>query len=752
MLGLSLHSTISANHLLCFGESTGSATITVTGGVPPYNYNWTGGVNDSTANNLAASWYFVTVTDAGFNTIVDSVEILQPAEINFSVAIDSSTCSLADGAATITVSGGTVPYTYLWNNGQTTATAINLSTGMYQVTITDNNLCTITVQIEMINSSLYPSPQVNIGNDTTLCGGSSLLIDAGSGMSAYVWSTGSTTQQISVTTTGMYAVTVTGMNGCTTSDVIYVVFNPAPIVNLGSDIVVCEGAPVMLDAQNPGSSYQWSNAESTQQVNVTTTGTYSVTVTNAQNCSASDAVSVTVNVNPVVDLGPNKAGCEGDSFTLDAGNTGSTFLWSNSNTSQTITASTSGTYTVTVTNVSQCSASDSVMVFIFQLPVVNLGNDTALCIVQPYLLNAGNAGATFNWSNGAHTQTIGVTQTGTYSVTVTNAYNCVSTDDITVTAKILPSLEGAVSYSGGALTANTAEVYLFPEGQPGLGNALAVVPITSGGQFNFMNIAPGNYMLQVKLNNNSPYQHVMHTYYDSTYKWQEATIIPLACEASESISVKMYENMPLQQGVFGFSGSVNYHNPAGYKEMGEPVPGGEIYIELEPDDEPIANATSDTTGFWEVTGLPEGTYSIYVDIPGFPMLSTYSNLTLNAGKPYFNELLFLLDTFSSNPGIMIPTGSLVPTEESELIYVKVSPNPFSEKAILSFTLSKDHYFNCRLLDVTGKQIEQIENKNLAMGKYRYEINAKENSLKPGMYYLQMHFDNTVLVKKIVLRN
>ena len=302
------------------------------------------------------------------------------------------------------------------------------------------------------------------------------------------------------------------------------------------------------------------------------------------------------------------------------------------------------------------------------------------------------------------------------------------------------------------MTENTAKVYLLPEGQPGLGNAVDIVNIGSNGQFSFADIAPDNYMVLVKLNNNAPYQHVMHTYYDSTYKWEEAITLALACEASESITVKMYENMPLQQGAFAFQGNVNYHDPAGYKEMGEPVKGSEIYIELEPDDEPIANTASDTTGFWEVTGLPEGTYSIYVDIPGLPMLSTYSNLTLNPEKPYYNELLFLVDTFSSNPGILIPSGSFTFSEEAESIYVKISPNPFREKAALSFAVSKEHYFNYRLLDVTGKQIEQLENKKLAQGNYTYEINAKANNMKPGMYYLQMQFDNIVVVKKIVLRD
>ncbi|PXX90544.1 hypothetical protein DF185_23350, partial [Marinifilum breve] len=129
-------------------------------------------------------------------------------------------------------------------------------------------------------------------------------------------------------------------------------------------------------------------------------GNYSVVVTDANGCSATDDVNVTVHPNPTVDLGADQETCAGNTITLDAGNSGSTYLWSNGSTTQTITVSTSGNYSVVVTDANGCSATDDVNVTVHPNPVVDLGTDQETCAGGTITLDAGNAGSTYLWSNG----------------------------------------------------------------------------------------------------------------------------------------------------------------------------------------------------------------------------------------------------------------------------------------------------------------------------------------------------------------
>src|SRR5690606_18051583 len=134
-----------SNNVLCFGENTGSASATASGGTGFLAFLWSNGSTDQTASNLTAGLYTLTVTDANGCTATTSVTITQPAS-GLSSSITSSTDPSCEGntsgSATVTAVGGTSPYTYLWSDGQTTQTATGLTAGTYLVTVTDANGCT----------------------------------------------------------------------------------------------------------------------------------------------------------------------------------------------------------------------------------------------------------------------------------------------------------------------------------------------------------------------------------------------------------------------------------------------------------------------------------------------------------------------------------------------------------------------------------------------------------------------------------
>lgn len=231
------------------------------------------------------------------------------------------------------------------------------------------------------------------------------------------------------------------------------------LVNLGNDTAFCSGNSVTLDAGNPGATFLWSDASTSQTLNATASGDYYAVVTDMYGCTGSDTVSVTVHSLPVVDLGPDTAIC-GDTLILDAGNAGSTYIWNDASTQQTLDANTSGDYSVVVTDANGCIASDTLILTVNDLPVVDLGPDTSACAGDTIILDAGNAGSDFLWSDGTTAQTLAVSLTGDYWVSVTNAGGCSASDTIHVEITPLPSVDGIT------VTDNGNGTYTFEASNP----------------------------------------------------------------------------------------------------------------------------------------------------------------------------------------------------------------------------------------------------------------------------------------------
>lgn len=290
---------------------------------------------------------------------------------------------------------------------------------------------------------IYTSPKDSLGADKVSCVGTPVTLDAKNPGATYLWSTGATTKTISVTTSGSYWVKVTNAAGCDSRDTVNVNFTPVPVVALGNDVSVCVGTPVSLNAGNTGATYLWSTGATTQTITPTSSGQYSVLVTSGS-CSSRDTINVTFNALPVVDLGTNQLICTSDTITVDAGNPGSTYLWSTGATTRTIQVSLAGTYKVTVTNANGCVAMDSIV-------ITNKPAPTALFTAQgTNLLNvqftvAPQVGTTYSWNFGdptsvANTSSLSnpiheFTAVGTYyvSLTVTNvSTGCVSVNVDTI--------------------------------------------------------------------------------------------------------------------------------------------------------------------------------------------------------------------------------------------------------------------------------------------------------------------------------
>ncbi len=317
-----------------------------------------------------------------------------PALADYSYTINYPTVDFTDNSQNTT--------TWLWDFGDgTTSTQQNPSHsyatfGLYTVCLTATDTCG-GVNTECKNISVCPNVlPLSLGSDITACG--STVLSLPGSYSTYLWSTSATTSTLTVTASGTYDVVVTDAAGCSGADTINVTINPFPVVSLGNDSVsICGGNAILLDAQNPGSSYLWSTSETTQTISITQTGVYSVTVTNGFGCSAGDFIVATIYPIPVVFLGNDLSICQGF-VSINAGNPGSSYLWNTGATTQSILVNSGGSYFVTVTSVNACTSTDTINIVMNAPAVTYVEAQTLVCVFSsPITLTPGTpAGGTYS--------------------------------------------------------------------------------------------------------------------------------------------------------------------------------------------------------------------------------------------------------------------------------------------------------------------------------------------------------------------
>nr|MBP7438328.1 hypothetical protein [Bacteroidia bacterium] len=373
----------------CNGTATGSISAT-SDGESPFTYAWSNGQTSQTAINLAAGTYTVTITDNGNCTATTSFTVGEPDALDATASTTTANCSSNTGGASVTVTGGTQPYSYLWSNGASGSSISNVAGGSYSVTITDANSCTFTLPVTIPTTSI---PDVNAGLDQTLtCSNASITLTATSSApgATFAWTGGPNGASKTVTAAGTYTVTATDpASGCTASDEVNISQDIAtPNVDAGTDqslSCTITSATLTATSSTPGVTFDWVGGPSGASKTVTAAGVYTVIATNPDNgCTASDIVSVSQDIStPNVNAGADQTlTCGTTSITLTATSStaGATFEWVGgpSGASKTVTAA--GTYTVVATNPANgCTASDEVTINQDNaVPNVNAGADQTL--------------------------------------------------------------------------------------------------------------------------------------------------------------------------------------------------------------------------------------------------------------------------------------------------------------------------------------------------------------------------------------
>ena len=417
---------ITGSNTICNGQST---TLCAPTGYS--NYLWNTGATVRCIDVTSAGTYSVTVSNGGAGSTCSSscsktVTMSSPTPLT----ISGSNGMLCSGqTATICSPAGFTSYS--WSNGST-AQCIDVSAaGTYSVVATNAVGCTSTGNMVI---SIVPPVTLSISGTATICQGQSTSLCAASGFDTYLWSNGATTSCISVNAAGTYSVVATkGVNACTYTASRTVTVNPVPNCSISGSSTICPGGSAQLCAITGMTSYQWSNGATSECITITTGGTYTVTVTNANGCTSSCSKTVTVAMPPPCTISGNSSFCPGTSTQICASPGMASYLWSTGETTQCIAVTAAGTYSVTGTNFTGCSSTCSKTLTLSNATNCAITGNTSFCAGGSTELCAPAGMYAYLWSTGATTQCIAVNNPGIYSVILTTASACNSSCSKTVT-------------------------------------------------------------------------------------------------------------------------------------------------------------------------------------------------------------------------------------------------------------------------------------------------------------------------------
>jgi gliding motility-associated-like protein len=384
------------------------------------SYLWSTLQTTSSINISSSGTYWVRVTTS-CGIFSDTIEVTEIDKPIANLGPDRSFCSPFSYILNAFNPANTaLSPTYLWSTGATSSSININSGGTYWVDVI--NECGTVRDSITINELLLPI--VNLGNDTSLCQFSDMILDAGNPALPKIWSTGATTQTISINTPGIYWVDVSDVCGTIRDSIIIQNATGPPVVDLGPDQMICSAFSLLLDAYNPPANYYWSTGDTTANITVSSGGVYSILLTNGCGIDR-DTITIIAPPSLNLDLGPDIDICNPQTATLTAGNPGGSvaYLWSTGESNSSITVNAAGKYWVRVSN--ECgTASDTINLLIQQSSsIINLGNDTSVCVNTDFILNANNPGDSYLWSTGEITQTItvNISADSTLWVDLTNA-------------------------------------------------------------------------------------------------------------------------------------------------------------------------------------------------------------------------------------------------------------------------------------------------------------------------------------------
>ncbi len=402
-----LTATINSNPSSC-STNNGFANVVVSGGNGPYNYQWSNNQTTSTITGIGPGSYSVTITDNSGCVYTTYTTVGTYGSPVLSTILIPVTCfGDSNGQAILSVSGGSSPYSFLWNNGKTVSGLSGLAAGNYSATVTDGAGCTGTTnfvipQPNEISISIIVKPAGCGENNGSL----NAIASGGAFPYSYLWNTGQTFPFSDALAAGEYEITITDANNCTKTATAFLSDTSAPVLSLFSENPSCYGYGDGFGSVNAtgGTSpymYQWSNNSSIPLNNGLTAGTYFVTVADDSGCKAVSSITLTDPTKVPAKISTSDSlVCWGGSAAISAGG-GQNFLWSTGEITQNIIINnihSDSLIFVTVTDSTGCSGIDSIRIKKVVSDVTISCTDPLICPGELALLVASGAD-NFFWSN-----------------------------------------------------------------------------------------------------------------------------------------------------------------------------------------------------------------------------------------------------------------------------------------------------------------------------------------------------------------
>lgn len=420
----------------CEGTST-----SLSGPAGMDDYEWTGNESGQSLDVTAPGTYSLMVTDNNGCQNTASVTVTENP-----LPAPEITGELAFCADTSSVLALSEAYeSYEWSTGSTDPSVTVAGSDVVSVTVTDANGCenstsqTVTAQ---------PLPEFNITGTLAFCDGEAVVLGVDNAFEAYEWSTGATTDSTTVSTPGEVSLTVTDTNGCSSTNSVSLTENALPEPEITGESFFCAGDSVTLQASGGFESYLWSDGSANDELIVSTQGTSTVTVTDANGCQGETSFFVDEINLPAPQINGVPAFCPGESTTLSASSIFASYAWSTGDTTGTTTIAEPGNVTLTVTNAQGCVGTATVEANEYATSIPQIDGAPNFCPGTSTTLTAEAGFENYQWSNNAGTPEVEVTAPGTIEVTVTDANGCVTSNSIEVGlySVLAPDIQGPAGF------------------------------------------------------------------------------------------------------------------------------------------------------------------------------------------------------------------------------------------------------------------------------------------------------------------
>ncbi len=458
----------------CYGGSDGQINQSVSGGTLPYTYAWSNGMISKNVSGLAAGNYTVTITDAKGCSITSDYTVTEPPVLSVDAMVSTwgqynvSSFGATDGYIILLPEGGTFPYTFNWSNGATTYYQIFVGAGTYTVTVTDVKGCSVELEVELTSAPDYTPMALDFNlseynNFNVSCFGASdgsaeAIVSNGLAPFTYTWSNGATTSSISGLSVGAYSVTVVDATGASISGSVDLAGPDALVATATVIAPTCFGGSdgsLVTDVAAGFSpyTYAWSNGETTANLAGLAAGSYTVTLTDANDCSAEFTFEVENPAELSIDFTVVQPVCGGDGrieTSVSNALEPIQYVWSNEATTADLENLSGGLYTLSIIDANGCTASSEVE--------LNVGNAISATAIQSnvtcngltdgslsLVVEAGLAPYSFTWSNNATTQTIMDLSAGLYLVTISDANSCEGSFEFVITEPEVLTVDATVT-------------------------------------------------------------------------------------------------------------------------------------------------------------------------------------------------------------------------------------------------------------------------------------------------------------------